>query len=153
MLPEQVWDAANMPEKGLFTGKGTGAATPLVWAHAEYIKLLRTKRDCSGCDIIPEVYDRCAGKKTVLNLSAWKKNKPIRRIRPEDTLRVISFESAILHWSKDGWKRAHDDELRPRGSALIIWISPRGPSSRAKSYSPSTIQIRTDGRAAITRYR
>ena len=31
MIPEQVFEA---------TGEGTGSATPLAWAHAEYIKLL-----------------------------------------------------------------------------------------------------------------
>ncbi len=39
MLPEQVWDS------GLGMGKPTGAATPLGWAHAEYIKLLRSRSD------------------------------------------------------------------------------------------------------------
>ena len=34
MLPEQVWE---------HTGEGTGAATPLAWSHAEYIKLLWSK--------------------------------------------------------------------------------------------------------------
>ena len=31
MLPEQVFEAS---------GEGTGAATPLAWSHAEYVKLL-----------------------------------------------------------------------------------------------------------------
>lgn len=34
MLPEQVWE---------HSGEGTGAATPLAWSHAEYIKLLWSK--------------------------------------------------------------------------------------------------------------
>jgi glucoamylase len=33
MLPEQVFAA---------TGQGTGSATPLAWAHAEYILLTRS---------------------------------------------------------------------------------------------------------------
>jgi glucoamylase len=39
MLPEQVWNA------GPNAGKPTGAATPLGWAHGEYLKLLRSRRD------------------------------------------------------------------------------------------------------------
>ena len=31
MIPEQVFEQ---------NGEGTGSATPLAWAHAEYIKLL-----------------------------------------------------------------------------------------------------------------
>ena len=34
MIPEQVFET---------TGEGTGSATPLAWAHAEYIKLLWSK--------------------------------------------------------------------------------------------------------------
>lgn len=126
MLPEQVWDADDVPEKGLFKGKGTGAATPLVWAYAEYIKLLRTKRDCSGCDIIPEVYERYIKRKAALNLSAWKSNKPIKRIKAADILRIIAFEPAVLHWSKDGWKTVHDEELKPSGLGIHFFDIPAG---------------------------
>ena len=36
MLPEQVWDADDIPERALFRGQATGSAMPLAWAHAEY---------------------------------------------------------------------------------------------------------------------
>lgn len=111
MIPEQVWDTDDIPERGLFKGRGTGSAAPLVWAHAEYIKLLRTKRDCRGCDIIPEVYERYARGKAAISISAWKKNKPIKMANPSDTIRVITFEPAILHWSKDNWEGVKDNEL------------------------------------------
>ncbi|WP_051160293.1 glycoside hydrolase family 15 protein [Cyclobacterium qasimii] len=39
LLPEQIWDKADIPEKGLYFGSHTGSAMPLSWAHAEYIKL------------------------------------------------------------------------------------------------------------------
>lgn len=115
MLPEQVWDTEDIPEKGLLKGKGTGSATPLVWAHAEYIKLLRSKRDCRGCDIIPEVYERYVVRKTRSSLSVWKKNKPIKKIKAEDTLRIVTHEPAMLHWSMDNWKTVKDNELEPSG--------------------------------------
>jgi glucoamylase len=35
MFPEQVW------EEGEFAGQGTGAATPLGWAHGEYLQVLQ----------------------------------------------------------------------------------------------------------------
>lgn len=115
MIPEQVWDREDIPENGLFKGRGTGSATPLVWAHAEYVKLLRSKRDCRGCDIIPELYDRYVKQKIVSPISAWKKNKPIKRVKASDTLRVVTHEPAILHWSKDGWRALNDDRLMSSG--------------------------------------
>jgi glucoamylase len=45
LLPEQIWDADDVPERQLFRGRATGSAMPLVWAHAEYVKLLRSLRD------------------------------------------------------------------------------------------------------------
>ncbi|MEZ4598039.1 MAG: hypothetical protein R3C32_15225 [Chloroflexota bacterium] len=40
MLPEQVWDSADIiPSHRLRLGHASGSAMPLVWAHAEYIKL------------------------------------------------------------------------------------------------------------------
>src|ERR1043166_3166343 len=41
LLPEQVWDGPDLPARELTTGKPSGSAMPLVWAHAEYLKLLR----------------------------------------------------------------------------------------------------------------
>ena len=44
LLPEQVWDGAPIPERELFPGQPSGSAMPLVWAHAEHVKLLRRSR-------------------------------------------------------------------------------------------------------------
>ena len=40
LLPEQVWDAAPIPDLGLEAGRPSGSAMPLLWAHAEFLKLL-----------------------------------------------------------------------------------------------------------------
>ena len=45
MLPEQVWDSDDLPELGLRSGRPAGSAMPLVWAHAEFVKLARSLRD------------------------------------------------------------------------------------------------------------
>ncbi len=51
MIPEQVWD--NQWRGGMLSGEATGAATPLGWAHGEYIKLLRTRLDGYVSDRLP----------------------------------------------------------------------------------------------------
>lgn len=53
LLPEQVWDEPDLPAQGLRTGGPTGSARPLVWAHAEYIKLLRSLADKRIFDAAP----------------------------------------------------------------------------------------------------
>ena len=58
MMPEQVWDEANLPDAQPATGKPAGSAVPLVWAHAEYLKLLRSAVDGKVFDRIDPVYER-----------------------------------------------------------------------------------------------
>jgi glucoamylase len=42
LIPEQIWDGPPVPERGLEPGKPTGSVMPLVWAHAEFLKLSST---------------------------------------------------------------------------------------------------------------
>lgn len=55
LLPEQVWDEPDKPEAHMFLGHATGSAMPLMWCHAEYVKLLRSVKDGRVFDLIPEV--------------------------------------------------------------------------------------------------
>jgi glucoamylase len=58
MLPEQTWDAADIASRELRRGKHSGSAMPLVWAHAEYIKLCRSLRDRVVFDMPPQTVNR-----------------------------------------------------------------------------------------------
>jgi glucoamylase len=58
MLPEQVWDSADIPERELHRGKPSGSAMPLVWAHSEYIKLRRSLADGAVFDMPPQTVAR-----------------------------------------------------------------------------------------------
>ena len=60
-MPEQVWDAADIPERELFCGRPSGSAMPLVWAHAEHIKLLRSLRDGAVFDMPPQTVPALSG--------------------------------------------------------------------------------------------
>lgn len=65
LLPEQVWDEADLPDANLFRGKPTGSAMPLLWAHSEYIRLLRSCQDGTVISIISDPpYHRVLGKTT-----------------------------------------------------------------------------------------
>jgi glucoamylase len=111
MMPEQIWDYADMPETGMYFGRSAGSAQPLVWAHAEYIKLLRSAADDCVYDRIPIVYDRYAGA---------GKDKPQRRLveiyqlsRTLDTvaeghiLRILDAKRFRVVWSDNGWAASH----------------------------------------------
>ncbi|OBZ95815.1 hypothetical protein ADU59_10725 [Pararhizobium polonicum] len=110
LLPEQVWDGTDMPERELLRGGPTGSAMPLVWAHSEYIKLLRSLRDGAVFDMPPQGVKRYIEDKTVSTLRSWRFNNKIRSIPAGKTLRLELPARAMVHWSVDGWATSHDTE-------------------------------------------
>ena len=101
MLPEQVWDQPDLPEAGMYLGKPAGSATPLMWAHAEYIKLLRSVRDEAIFDLIPVVAERYLAQRGRKDLEVWKPTRQVRGIAAGSTLRVLHTGAFRLRWSGD----------------------------------------------------
>jgi glucoamylase len=58
LISEQVWDSPDIPERELHFGRPSGSAMPLVWAHAEYLKLRRSLRDGRLFDLPPQTVQR-----------------------------------------------------------------------------------------------
>ena len=58
LLPEQVWDGPDLPDKDLYNGRPTHSACPLVWSHAEHLKLVRSIADGKVFDLPPQAYRR-----------------------------------------------------------------------------------------------
>jgi len=59
MIPEQIWDKPESPSPELRFGKGTGSATPLAWATAQFIRLainLQAGRNLDTPDIVAARY-------------------------------------------------------------------------------------------------
>jgi glucoamylase len=104
LLPEQIWDQPDIPSQLLFYGQQTGSATPLMWAHAEYIKLLRSVADGKVFDFIPEVAARYISGSRRRRIEIWKPNRQPRTVRAGSLLRIQSKNPFVLHWSRDDWK-------------------------------------------------
>ena len=124
MMPEQVWDDADIPGRGLHFGGPAGAATPLVWAHAEYLKLLRSARDGQVFDRVDPVYERyCTDKglRPRRNLEIFTFQRPIQRIRIGETLRIIDPNRFEIKWSFNDWKSF---EIKASASACSagFWV-------------------------------
>ena len=61
MLPEQVYEGVGVAlGHPVAVGQGTNSATPLAWAHAEYVKLLRSLADGRVFDLYAPVQARYA---------------------------------------------------------------------------------------------
>ena len=115
LLPEQLWDQPDLPEKRMFFGGPTGAAIPLLWAHSEYIKLLRSTADGKVFDCLPHVVERYqnGGKKTSSTIEMWKHNRQIRAMPAGTRLRVLAAAEFVLHWSDDEWQNTQDSHSNP----------------------------------------
>lgn len=109
LLPEQVWDSPDQPQSYMYLGRPTGSAMPLMWAHAEYVKLLRSVADGQVFDLIPEVAERyLGGPHNRLRLEIWKPNRQVSRVKKGLTLRIQMPAPFRLHWSDDEWHGAKD---------------------------------------------
>jgi glucoamylase len=121
MMPEQVWDEPNLPGTTLQLGQPAGSAVPLVWAHAEYLKLLRSAVDGKVFDRIDAVYERYCepeGRKKVrADLEIYSLRRPIQAIAPGQTLRILDSRRFDLIWTTDDWTTKHTAISRSLGSA------------------------------------
>lgn len=118
LLPEQIWDAPDMPERELYLGRPSGSAMPLVWAHAEYLKLLRSLHDGRVFDMPPQTVQRYLTDKTESAYLVWRFNHKIRFIPAGRTLRIEMLAPAVIHWSVDDWNTVHDSNTFDSGLAI-----------------------------------
>ena len=82
---------------------------PLMWAHAEYIKLLRSRADGGVFDLIPEVSRRYLESRAPRRpFEVWKHNRRARSIPAGGLLRIQALEPFTFHWSSDNWSTTHD---------------------------------------------
>ncbi len=121
MMPEQVWDEPNSPTAKLQLGKPAGSAVPLVWAHAEYLKLLRSALDGKVFDRIDPVYQRYCepeGRRNLRRrLEIFTLRRPIQRVSAGDTLRITDENRFAVSWSADHWKTVNTTQSQGMGSA------------------------------------
>jgi glucoamylase len=113
LIPEQIWDAPDLPSKYLEFGGPTGSAIPLMWAHADYVKLLRSVVDNKIFDLIEPVAQRYRNDKPRPVIEVWKMNRQVRRVPAGCLLRVQASSPFGLHWSDDDWKTVHDSSSIP----------------------------------------
>jgi glucoamylase len=120
LIPEQVWDAADIPAKGLFRGRPTTSACPLVWAHAEYVKLLRSVRDGAVFDLPRAASTRYAQGRPPARVRFWRFNHKIKEMPAGAKLRVEARAAATVRWTANGWKQGHEAEASDTGLGLFV---------------------------------
>jgi glucoamylase len=121
MLPEQVWDEPERGDCSMKMGEPAGSAVPLVWAHAEYLKLLRSAGDGKVFDRIDPVYERYCEpegqRRRRHDLEIYSQRRPIQRIDQGNTLRILNERYFVITWTDDGWKTVQTTASCGLGSA------------------------------------
>jgi len=108
LLPEQVWDLPDLACSRLRYGGPTGSAMPLVWAHSEYLTLVRSIADGQPFDLLPHVVERYQRIDRGPGVEFWKANRHAKSVRAGQTLRVQAGERFLLHWSLNQWSVTND---------------------------------------------
>ena len=115
MLPEQIWDQPDLPEAHMYFGRPCGAAMPLMWAHAEYIKLLRSVRDRRVFDLVTPVAERYLEDRGRKDLEVWKLKRQVREIAAGKVLRVQVPGDFRLRWSINGGQDSQESASTASG--------------------------------------
>ncbi|HEV2324505.1 MAG TPA: glycoside hydrolase family 15 protein [Terracidiphilus sp.] len=159
LLPEQVWDEPDRAGTYLRKGKPAGSAVPLVWAHAEYLKLLRSAVDGKVFDRIEAVYHRYCeteGRKQLRrDLEIYSLRRPIQRLPRGSTLRILNDTRFEIMWTGDGWKSTRKtvssafgycgfsaDITPPEDSSLLVWTMHWPDEDRWLGYN---VEVKMEG--------
>jgi glucoamylase len=120
LISEQVWDQPDIPQRELFFGRPSGSAMPLVWAHAEYLKLQRSLLDGRVFDLPPQTVRRYLEEKNVCPRMVWRFNHKIRSMPCGKMLRVETTVASVVHWSGDDWRAVQDTPTKDSGLGVFF---------------------------------
>lgn len=122
MLPEQVWDAADIPARQLYNGHPSGSGMPLVWAHAEYIKLLRSLHTNEIWDSVPQTIARYVHAKHPASFQIWRPQQRRAFLTAGKDLRIDLPGPAKVTWREN--RRERHSPTRNSGLGLHTAMLP-----------------------------
>ncbi|MGG6892726.1 glycoside hydrolase family 15 protein [Rhizobium sp. BR 315] len=110
LLAEQLWNAPDLLNiyPPLIKGGPTGSAMPLAWAHAEYIKLVRSVSDGRVYDRLDIVADRYQKPHPKSLLEVWNFDRQFLSMKAGKTVRIPMTTPFRLRWTDDGWNSWQD---------------------------------------------
>ena len=76
---------------------------PLVWAHAEHLKLRHSLYDGQIFDLPPQTVKRYLIDKIVSRHMVWQFNHKLRFMPAGKILRIETMAPAVIHWSGNDW--------------------------------------------------
>ncbi|HKT32468.1 MAG TPA: glycoside hydrolase family 15 protein [Gammaproteobacteria bacterium] len=130
MIPEQVWDTAPIPERFLSPGQPSGSAMPLVWAHAEFLKLALAAKHgvpIERLQAVAQRYRRAPRPERV----HWRDDSPCVHLAAGTQLSIEAREPFELHYGHDAWQGAADVQSTPLAFGLhAVRLDPHSLAAR-----------------------
>ena len=120
LIPEQVLDTDPIPDRQLKPGRPTGSAMPLVWAHAEFIKLAVSRELGRPFDRPDAVWARYEGARPQVHDAVWCEHAAISGIPADSYLWVCLRTPAVVHYSTDDWTTIRDEATEDNGLGLHV---------------------------------
>jgi glucoamylase len=144
MLPEQVWDGAPIPERGLVPGRPTGAAMPLARAHAEFIKLVASRGLGHAFDRPQAVWERYRGERPHVMRVIWCEQAPVTELPEGSVLLMALPEPGVFRWGVDGWQETREQGTQGNPLGLHI-LEMDTPGMRAGHHVDFTYRLERGG--------
>ena len=116
LIPEQVWDSADIPARELFLGQPSGSAMPLVWAHAEHVKLCRSLADGAVFDLPLAAASRYQKGRNTARVQPWRPDWQASSVRAGQVLRIDLPAPATVRWTVGA--TAHEAQTEDTGIGL-----------------------------------
>jgi glucoamylase len=144
LLPEQVWDADGIPLLGLAPGRPSGSAMPLLWAHAEFLKLLIARAQGRPIELLQSVERRYGGPVASLPESwHWRDEVPVLRLESGRGLLIEDRQPFTLHLGFDGWLQSREVYSAPQPFGL--WSVRLSAADLASHTEVNFTRRRSDG--------
>ena len=128
LLPEQVWDAPDIPERELFTGQRHrfGAAAGLGTRRVSQAVPVDSRR--------PRLRSAAADRRALPRsddvgpFAVWRFNNKIRTMPAGTVLRIETLAPATVHWASMAGRGVQDVEAVDTG--LGVWVADLDTTAR-----------------------
>jgi glucoamylase len=128
LMPEQVWDGPAIPQRGLEPGRPSGSAMPLLWCHAEFLKLFVAAHAGEPVELLQSVATHVA-RNPVAAQWRWRDETPVASLPEGRALCVEGRAPFTLRCGWDGWRDTGEREARPQ--CFGLWGVRFGPDELA----------------------
>ena len=105
---------------------------PLVWAHAEYIKLLRSISDGQLFDTPPQTRQRYVSERREADFVVWRWNIKRRAVPHNKNLRIEVRAPACITWTVDNWQHSNEATAADSGLGLYYFDLPQQAFANAE---------------------